>query len=279
MLLLSDGHANEGEIDPGRLAAVAAAARKHGTTTSTIGIGTGYDELLLAEVGRGGQGNHVFAEQGEDAAAAVAGEVTGLLSKTVQAVSLIVRPQAPVDSVKVFNDVPGQRIDGAIMFELGDLWAGEQRKLLISFSVPAMAGLGLAQIAEMELRYVTVPEFTEETVTVPVHVNVVPGDQAAGRIPDVRVVTERAFLEVQETKRKAAQALRDGDRDQALLAFDEADGKLAAAMSAAPSAELDDEQQVINELRGRTDAFDDQYVAKLARSEHSRKSGKRGRGN
>ena len=133
LLLLSDGHANEGEIDPGRLAAVAAAARKHGTTTSTIGIGTGYDELLLAEVGRGGQGNHVFAEQGEDAAAAVAGEVTGLLSKTVQAVSLIVRPQAPVDSVKVFNDVPGQRIDGGIMFELGDLWAGEQRKLLISF--------------------------------------------------------------------------------------------------------------------------------------------------
>lgn len=46
-----------------------------------------------------------------------------------------------------------------------------------------MAGLGLAQIAELELRYVTVPEFTEETVTVPVHVNVVPGDQAAGRIP------------------------------------------------------------------------------------------------
>jgi len=279
LLLLSDGHANEGEIDPGRLAAVAAAARKHGTTTSTIGIGTGYDELLLAEVGRGGQGNHVFAEQGEDAAAAVAGEVTGLLSKTVQAVSLIVRPQAPVDSVKVFNDVPGQRIDGGIMFELGDLWAGEQRKLLISFSVPAMAGLGLAQVAELELRYVTVPEFTEETVTVPVHVNVVPGDQAAGRIPDVRVASERAFLEVQETKRKAAQALRDGDRDQALLAFDEADGKLASAMSAAPSAELDMEQQVINELRDRTEVFDDEYVAKLARSEHSRKSRKRGRGN
>lgn len=91
-------------------------------------------------------------------------------------------------------------------------------------------------------------------------------------------MTERAFLEVQETKRKAAQALRDGDRAEALLAFDEADGKLAEVMSAAPSAELDMEQQVINELRDRTEVFDDEYVAKLARSEHSRKSGKRGGG-
>ncbi len=45
----------------------------------------GYDELLLAELARGGQGNHVFAEHGDGAAAAVAGEVEGLLSKTVQA--------------------------------------------------------------------------------------------------------------------------------------------------------------------------------------------------
>ena len=77
-----------------RLARVAAGARDRGVTTSTVGIGLGYDELLLAELARGGQGNHVFAEHGDDAAAAVAGEVEGLLSKTVQAASLIIRPDA-----------------------------------------------------------------------------------------------------------------------------------------------------------------------------------------
>ena len=54
---------------------------------------------------------------------------------------------------------------------------------------------------------------------------------------------------------------------------------LFVAMSSAPSGELGEEQQIIDELRARTNAFDDQYAAKLARSEHSRKSGKRGRGN
>jgi hypothetical protein len=43
-----------GETGPQRLAAVAAAARQHGITSSTIGIGMGYDELL--ERGRGDLG-------------------------------------------------------------------------------------------------------------------------------------------------------------------------------------------------------------------------------
>lgn len=60
LLLLSDGHANAGETDPARLAGVTAGGRDHGITTTTVGIGMDYDELLLAEVARGGQGSHVF---------------------------------------------------------------------------------------------------------------------------------------------------------------------------------------------------------------------------
>jgi len=109
-------------------------------------------------------------------------------------------------------------------------------------------------------------------------VNVVPGDQAAGRIPDPRVRNELTYLEVQDAKRRAAEALREGRRGDALAAYSDADGKLSAAMACAPSAELDEEARIMTELRERTEARDDQYVAKLARMEHARKSRKRGRG-
>ena len=105
LLLLSDGHANAGETDPARLAGVTAGARDHGITTTTVGIGMDYDELLLSEVARGGQGSHVFAEHGDGAAAAVAGEIEGLLTD---------RPggqpgnHAAVDTVTVWNDLPAQ---------------------------------------------------------------------------------------------------------------------------------------------------------------------------
>jgi Ca-activated chloride channel family protein len=178
--VVSDGHANVGEVDPGRLASVAAAAREHGLTTSTVGIGLGYDETLLADLARGGQGGHAFAEHGDDAAAAVAGEVEGLLTKTVQAASLLVRPEAPVASVTVWNDLPSQAVEGGIMIELGDLWAGETRRLVLGFGVPAKPALGLAAVAALELRFVALPAFAEETVTIPIHVNVVPGDEPPG---------------------------------------------------------------------------------------------------
>jgi hypothetical protein len=64
---------------------------------------------------------------------------------------------------------------GGVLVELGDFSAGEERKVLVTVEVPAAAALGLAQ----------------RTVTVPVVVNVVRGDEAAGRIPRPAVVRER----------------------------------------------------------------------------------------
>jgi len=278
LLLLSDGHANAGETDPVRLAGVTAGARDHGITTTTVGIGMDYDELLLAEIAGGGQGSHVFAEHGDGAAAAVAGEVEGLLTKTVQAASLVIRPDAAVDTVTVWNDLPGAPIDGGIMVELGDLWAGEHRRLVLTFAVPAKPALGLARVAELELRYVAIPELAEQTVTIPIHVNVVPGDKAAGRIADARVRTELVYQQVQDAKRKAADALRDGNHDEAQAAYMAARGRLDDVMLSCPSAELAGELQIIDQLSDRVVDGDAVWSAKFSRMDQARKSRKRGRG-
>jgi len=47
LLILSDGHANAGVTDPDRLGGVAAQAKSAGVSTSTLGLGLGYDEALL----------------------------------------------------------------------------------------------------------------------------------------------------------------------------------------------------------------------------------------
>jgi Ca-activated chloride channel family protein len=275
MLLVSDGHANAGVVDPDALAGVAAAARKHGVTTSTVGIGLGYDETLLAAIAAGGQGSHAFALDGDGAGAVVAGEVAGLLSKTVQAASLIVRPRGSVETVTLFNDLPSSAVENGVLIGLGDLWAGETRKLVLSFAVPAMAGLGLAEIASLELRYVTVPGFTEETITLPLAVNVVPGDQAAGRVRDPKVQTERLFQQAQDAKRRAADALSRGDSGGALAAYAAAGSALAAAPAA---AELREEAAILSELADHVVAGDAAVAAKRSRAEHARKGRQRGRG-
>ena len=281
LIVLSDGHANVGETDPDRLASVSAKARQHRITTSTVGVGLDYDERLLDGLAHGGAGNAHFAEEADTAGACLAQEVDGLLSVTAQAASLLVKPTAGVQGVTVWNDLPGHATDDGIMLEIGDLYGGEERKLVLTFDVPSMAALGLAKIADVTLKWVALPALEEHTVDLPVFVNVVPGDAAAGRVPDPVVRSELAFQQAQRTKRDAAQALREGRAADAARLYAEGGAALAAAAAAAPpadAAELHEEAGVLASFAERTLWDDERRVMKASDADRGFKSRKRGRG-
>ena len=282
LVLLSDGHANEGVVEPDRLQAMAGAAQGRGVQTSTIGIGLGYDELLMDALARGGGGNAHFAEQGDTAGAAIASEVDHLLDQVVQAASLTVRPTWDVETVALFNDLPVASIPDGFMVELGDFYSGEQRKLLLTIDVPAMTGLGAVTVCELELSYVSVDDLKTETITIPVNVNVVPGDVAAGRVPDASVRTELAFQQAQRTKREASQRLRDGDARGASRAYMNASRSLEAAGAEAPDPikeEIAREARLLEDLGERALWEDASRIAKFTDADHHMKSRKRGRQN
>jgi Ca-activated chloride channel family protein len=274
LMIVSDGEANEGIIDPEQLAGIAARAQQQAITTTTIGIGLGYDELLLAAISTGGAGNHAFAEGADDAGPVLAREVAGLLSKTVQAATLRV---TLADAVSITLDEVDRPmlIQGRVATaELGDLWAGEQRKLMLRFTVPAVAALGLAQIASLELRYVALPDLREEVITLPISVNVVPADLAAGRVADPKVVVESLFQGAQIAKRSATLSLRLGDAEQAAVTFGDAAKALRAA--AVTSAELDAEAALLDDLGRRALDDDASRVMKFTTTDAYTKTIKRG---
>lgn len=215
VILLSDGLTNCGVTDPVRLAAVARQAMSAGVTSSTVGIGVDYDETVLAALAEGGSGNHTFAEHVEGVVTAVAGEIDGLLTKTIQAATLLIRPLDGVSQVSVVNDLADTAVAGGVLVELGDFYGGEQRRVVLELTVPAKSALGAAQVAELVLRYVELPSLIEHTVTQPISVNVVPGDVAAQRVPSPLVVHEKQILEVQKSKKATEASLRDGDVDAA----------------------------------------------------------------
>lgn len=280
LLLISDGHANVGQIEPAELEKMAVLARQNRVLTSTIGVGLGYDEALMAAIARGGTGNTHFAEEADAAGAAIASEVDHLLDQVLQAASLTVRPSGEVESVRLFNDLPAVPVEGGFVVELGDFYDGEARRLLLQIDVPAMAELGLAQIAELELRYVEVGSLADQSVTLPLHVNVVPGDAAAGRIPDPTVSSELAYQEAQRAKQEAADELRSGDIRGAAQRYDSAADHVDAMLAVAPSemtGELEQESQLLRELSVRAAEDDASRVAKFTEMDRHYKERKRGR--
>lgn len=248
LLLISDGHANAGVTDPLQLGKVAIEAQQHRITSSTLGFGLGYDEALLSALAQGGGGTELFAEEADTAVALIAGEVDGLLQQVAQATSLRVRWTPHVSAAKVLNDVPTAALPDGFVLELGSFWAGETRRLVLTLDIPGIAALGLEQVATLELTHVTLPDLVQHTHALPIMVNVVPGDQGAGRIPNAEVRSEALFQRTQQVKRDSSRLLREGRLPEAQALLLRASRELDAGIMAAPPA-------MAGELRAEKDAL------------------------
>lgn len=280
LVLLSDGHANGGITDHSKLGALAKTAMKRQITISTVGIGRGYDEDLLEVLSREGGGNSHFAETGDDAGAQLASEVDGLLEQAVQAASLTCRPSDEVASVRLFNDLSSTALPDGFMTELGDLSSGEKRKLLFEIDVPAIESLGLAKVCDFEVRWVDTDTMESQVAKIPVHVNVVPGDEAAGRIQNTEVETELTFQRVQRSKREAADRISDGD-------INGAQDILGASSAMLSSLDIDcldeDSRRDIREEISMLDSLsqeaerDSNLARKRSQADYHRKARRRGR--
>ena len=213
LLLISDGHANAGEKDPKFFTDVSSKSATEKVTTSTIGLGTGYDETILEALAQGGGGAHRFAGTIDEAVGAIAAEVDDLLDKSIVNAVLRVTPSAVLagaPKIEVLQRLP-YWVDGdTYVVQLGDLYSGENRRFVIDIPVPAMAALGLATIADITIEYLDLAQRQEISVSMPVNINVVPGDVASGRVPDPIVRAERLILEAQAAKSLAVDELRNG---------------------------------------------------------------------
>jgi Ca-activated chloride channel family protein len=218
LLAISDGHANAGERDPKFFADVAAKSATEKITSASIGLGNGYDETILEAIAQGGGGAHRFAADIDEAVGAIAAEVDDLLDKVIVNTALRFRPTAMAKGqpkIELLQRLPYWMDGQDYVVQLGDLYAGENRRFIILVDVPGIADLGLCKIADVTIEYTDLAARNEISVTMPVNVNVVPGDQAAGRIEDPIVKAERMILQAQSEKAIATDEILQGNQKSA----------------------------------------------------------------
>jgi Ca-activated chloride channel family protein len=280
VLLLTDGLANVGVTDPGRLSAMSGSMKGEGIGTTTIGYGGGFDETLLTAMADAGGGNSYFAAGPDDAPGIFDDEFEGLATVAAQNVSLEIRATDNVKFLGVLNDYPIVSVPGGVQVQLGDFYGSETRRIVFEMNVPNVADLGPKQIGELVLRYTSVGDSIEmHDVTIPVTVNVVDADTAAAADVDTEVTDEVLLLRGAEARRQAMDLADAGDFDGA----DRALGQVSAAMYAAmpTSARADELRSEVDEMgysseRMRARTYDALERKRMHYQEHrNRRSGKR----
>ena len=275
IILISDGHANSGEKDPRVMRDIAIKSANDRVTTSTIGIGTGYDETILEALAAGGGGAHRFASTMDEAMAALAEEVDDLLEKSVVNAVLRIRPLSGTQGapqIEVLQRLPYWMEGADYLVQLGDLYSGENRRVVIGIEVPEITSIGLCKIAEITIEYLNLAEMAEVSVTLPVNVNVVPSDIAEGRVADAVVRAARLIIETQIDKSRAADELRGGNSERAATRLR---ANISNLRNEAMLIPLNDERYLEAVEIIKTEAEDLEILAQTAEREEASYSAKR----
>ncbi|HYI16201.1 MAG TPA: VWA domain-containing protein [Thermomicrobiales bacterium] len=134
-LLLTDGLANVGMTDPDEIATHAGELAARGISTSTFGVGTRYDEDLLARMADAGRGHFHHIADATMIPTVFAGELGEMLELAMRDATLAIRlPDGWQASL--MNDLPFERADGWLRMPLGELASRESRSLLWELTLP-----------------------------------------------------------------------------------------------------------------------------------------------
>ena len=163
VIVLSDGQANAGETDPQALSHIATAATEHLVTTSTIGIGQGYDEDVLGALADGGNGNHIAGITQGEAVDGLQSEIDGLLTKTMVDVTfeIVIGPDFTGNGSKIKAGRKMKKWDylrTQVKALLGDLSSGEEKNVFFNIVLDAhqMATPGVKQGIQVTYSYTDV---------------------------------------------------------------------------------------------------------------------------
>lgn len=136
VVLLSDGHANQGVVDPGELAQIAGNLRERGLFTSTVGIGDGYSPAQLEVIAEAGGGRMHDAEIPEEIVEVVMAELADVQATVAENVVLEVEVPAGVH-VEALGTFPLDLKEGRARCALGSLIGSARRRVVLKVKTPA----------------------------------------------------------------------------------------------------------------------------------------------
>ncbi len=135
VIILSDGHANEGIADPNELREHAHELRSRGTLTSALGIGDDYDEQLLRAISESGGGRLHDAELDSEISSVLLGELEDVFCTVVEdaQVTLTV-PQGA--TAEVMGTANHERYEGRLTVQLGPIQNDVERVAVFKVKCP-----------------------------------------------------------------------------------------------------------------------------------------------
>jgi Ca-activated chloride channel family protein len=277
VILVTDGQANVGETDPGRIKEQAGSLAETGVSTSTIGIGRDFNEDLLMPMAEAGGGNAWHVQESGDMTRIFTVELNGLIGQIGKNVTLRVKTRDGIRVVDLLNDF---ETDRAGDYKLPNLQAGSPLDIVIRLQVGPGKLSDTFVAAEFSMSYVVQDSGLTETRTAGLSFEFADAAEVADLPENLDVTRATQLLMNARARLEAMNRMDRHDRDGALQVLKSVASNTQVMFSMAESpvvkAELESELKELLRQADTIERADDDMMARkqMAYSRQSRRTGK-----
>lgn len=274
VLLITDGQANVGLTSTDEIVSQALGLFQRGVSTSTIGIGSDFNENLLLPMAQSAGGNAWHVSEPEDMKRIFETELAGLISQFAHNVSLGVIPADGVAISDVLNDF---ELTETGRYRLPNLQAGTPLEIVLQLKVSPQAVGAQMRLLDLRLGYTPQDARTGEVLKQAHVIEFSDKSEVDLLAVNYEVVRAVQFLMNARAKREAMDRMDAGD-------FFGAQQVLGAALyktevACAPLMHRSDLQQECATLKEAGSSLTDRLKDKMSRKKlayqaYSRRSGK-----
>jgi Ca-activated chloride channel family protein len=206
IILISDGKANVGPSHASDFERLGHRLGEEGISVTTIGLGNGYNEDLMAELARTSDGNHAFARTAGDLTKIFNQEFDDVLSVTGQDIEIIIRTKAGVRPLRTLGR-PGVIKGNEVRLRLNQVYGTAEYSLQLELEVPAGMDVGEHDLVDVAVNY-TPSSGGRRVIEKTVAGRFSPSDEEVRGSIDKKVMEPILELEARARSRKAIE-LRD----------------------------------------------------------------------
>jgi Ca-activated chloride channel homolog len=219
ILLLSDGQANQGITHPDQLAGLASRATHYGAVLSTIGMGLGFNETLMAKLADHGMGHYSYLEDLSGLANILSRDLED--SRRIFANSSTLEVILP-DGVQLL-DAGGYPIKpssgrSSVTIATGQMLSNTPKQFVMTFSVPNTT-TGRQRLADIQLNYqVDGQQYQSAANRDALSIAILPPEQKVEANESIdKDVYQRSWMEnnLGRMKKKLSQWVKEGKKEQA----------------------------------------------------------------
>jgi Ca-activated chloride channel family protein len=261
MILLSDGLANVGPRTPGDLGRLGAALIKENISVTTVGVGTDYNEDLMATLARTSDGNTYFVESSIDLPgifAAELGDVLNVAAKQVRVSITLAENISPLEIIGREGRINGRKIE---LF-MNQLYGGQEKYALVKVRLPGSSAGSRIRIARAEVIYENPFTQKQETSDHTAYAVFSSDPGAVFESANIDVVREYQLNLNAMAQEKAIELSDKGQKEAAVKALKQSAAQLKQVGSKYNDTKL---LEQANELEVQADTIQDQGMTKKSR--------------